>query len=344
MYRRIIMGIFCLLLLYGKAYADDLGVVGVKDVHKKLPKMMKYAGADVEKVVLYSQPGMSGAKKLVLNGLLFRRPGAKAVVLMCHGFMCNTTDVLCLSSIFKNYHVLVFDFRGHGEGATQQCCTFGHDEAYDVLSAVEFIKADKDLNRLPLIVWAFSMGAVAAIRAEKEFGPLFDLSIYDCPFDSTSELLARCISNLRLNLLGYNFALPGRKFLKKYAYNRYVQSLLKMALKTVANMDSMNIETRMVPVDTVANASAIVSPTFFIVCKNDQKAPPIAVERIFHAATKSPIKILWESNGRRHFDTYFYKPQEYDYRVNRFIEKFLSGALLKKKPEKVIYDSEEREK
>lgn len=298
--------------------------------------VFKHTGVIFEEIELHALPGLSAGKKVIRKGFLLRRPNARATVIIFHGFMCDKSDILFMAAMFKEYNVLIFDFRGHGELTQGQCSTFGSDESYDVLAAVEFVRADKTLKTLPIIAYGFSMGAVASIKAHADFGPLFDAAIWDCPFDSTSELLVRCISQLQLNIFGYTFVLPGRSFLKKYAYNRYVQSLLKLALKTVANVDASQIETRMVPIDTVVNAQHISMPTLFIVCKNDAKAPPIAVRRIYDAALGD--KSLWITNGRRHFDSYFYEPDEYEYRVRRFIEKFLDGRLSKQKKQKVVYD------
>lgn len=296
----------------------------------------KHTGALFELVDLHARPGLSAGREVIRKGYLFRRPNARATVIVFHGFMCDKSDILFMCSMFKEYNVLIFDFRGHGELTQGQCCTFGSDESYDVLAAVEFIRADKSLSNLPLIAYGFSMGAVASIKAHADFGPLFDAAIWDCPFDSTSELLARCISSLQLNLFGYTFYLPGRSFLKKYAYNRYVQFWLKIALKTVASVDASQIETRMVPIDTVANAQRVSIPTLFIVCKNDFKAPPVAVRRIYESAVG--FKRLWITNGRRHFDSFFYEPDEYEYMIHRFLIKFLDGRLSKQRIEKVVYD------
>lgn len=335
MYKRwfaIILSVLAWCCAWGDEAKND------RQTYKKRSQVFtyKHSGAVFEKVDLHARPGLSMGKEVVRKGYLFRRQNARATVIVFHGFMCDKFDVLFLCSLFKKYNVLIFDFRGHGEAAEGQCCTFGSDEAYDVLAAVQFVRSDKVMAKLPIIAYGFSMGAVASIKAHNDFGPLFDCAIWDCPFDSTSELLARCISGLQINLFGYTFVLPGRSFLKKYAYNRYVQSLLKIALKTVANVDASQIDARMVPIDTVANAQGISIPSLFIVCKKDAKAPPSAVRRIYDAATG--YKRLRVTNGRRHFDSFFYEPAEYEFWINNFIEKFLDGRLSQQRLEKIIYD------
>jgi esterase/lipase len=335
MYKKWLLYALCVLACC-RAWGNQKGDKNAFEKLRSQERVFEHIGAIFENIELHARPGRSAGKEVVRKGYLFRRPGAAATVIIFHGFMCDKVDVLFLCSLFKDYNVLIFDFRGHGEATAGQCCTFGSDESLDVLAAVEFVRADKDMAKLPLIAYGFSMGAVASIKAHADFGPLFDCAIWDCPFDSTSELMARCINTLQLNLFGYTFVLPGRHFLKKYAYNKYVQSVLKMALKTVANMDASAIETYMMPIDTVANAQHVSIPALYIVCKNDAKAPPNAVRYIYDASVG--FKRLWITNGRRHFDSFFYNPDEYIYKIQRFLKKFLTRTLSTQQTAKIIYD------
>ena len=301
----------------------------------------KYAGAYVEEVTLKAECGVSGKGSCVRTGILWRNPDPKtpATVIIAHGFACNKNDIRFMRYIFEAYHVLVFDFRAHGDSTDRQCCTFGYDEANDVKAAVDFVRSDAQLKKLPLISYAFSMGAVASIEAQARFGKLFDCAIWDSPFDSTEELLVRMMGNLKITMFGHVFAVPGRSFLMKYAYNPYVQSLLKMALKTVANIDASQVPTRIVPIDTVAAAQKIEIPAFFITCRNDAKAPPYAVRKIYDAAMG--YKRFWITDGRHHFDSYFFNPEKYVYKVRHFVEKFLSGTYKKGEQQRIYQDMEE---
>lgn len=293
------------------------------------------AGANsVERIFLYPERGMSAPAGFKRPALLFRKPGAKATVLMCHGFMCSTKDIRFMRYLFDKYHVMMFDFRGHGECAAGQFCTFGHDEIYDVHAAVDFIRHDKELSRVPIVSYAFSMGAVASINAQAHYKNLFDCAIWDCPFESTEGLLLRLIDQLEFKVCGYSFHLPGRAFLKKYAYNSYVQGLLKTALKTVAQVDGSLVDTQMVPLDNVKAAAEVSIPVLLITCVKDPKAPPKAVRLIFDALHGS--KILRLTDGRGHYDSFFFDPQAYQFWLEQFIEQFLSGTFKKDKPVAVV--------
>ncbi len=327
------VGLFCLLIF----------LLGESDVRGAQQKYFKYAGVYPERVCLESDGGIGRRKRIIRKGILYRKPGAKATVLICHGFMCSASDVKFLRRMFDQYHVMLFDFRAHGKDVDDQCCTFGRDEVYDVKAAVDFIRSDRELSKLPLISYAFSMGAVSCLNAQATYGNLFDCAVWDCPFESSEDLLARSINNLEFSILGQKFAVPGRSFLKKFAYNEYVQELLKMVLKIIAHIDAAQIPTRVVPLDNVAAAQHVFIPVFFITCKRDEKAPPVAVRRIYDAV--SGFKRFWITNGRHHFDSFFYEPDAYAYRVQRFIAKFLSEQYvtdnLGRRPlEKIMVDGD----
>jgi hypothetical protein len=289
---------------------------------------VKYAREDVQNVTFYAQHSAESSKGIARKGIVFRKPGARATVLICHGFMCDKTDVRFLRMIFSNYNVMIFDFRAHGECPSEQCCTFGCNEVYDIKAAAGFIKSDNELGKLPLVAYGFSMGAVSSINAQSQDEKLFDCAIWDCPFDSTEGVIARSIENLKITLFGYTFPLPGRAFLKKYAYNSYVQALLKGLLKTVAQADASAINTYMMPLDTVKAVEKVSIPAFFITCRKDDKAPPEVVRKVYNAATG--YKRFWITNGRRHFDSFFHNPEKYAYKINGFIEKFLDNRLVGK--------------
>lgn len=287
----------------------------------------------VEFTVQYSQ---NSKQRLIRKGILVKKPDARAIILICHGFMCDKDDVRFLRTLFKDYTTFSFDFRAHGECTHGQYCTLGSREMYDVIGAVAYIKSRPDLRNLPLIVYGFSMGAVSSIRAQAEAGNLFDAAIWDCPFDSTDKIIERSIERLKINVGGYEFNLPGRSLMKKYAYNSYVQEILKAALKTVAKMDSSAINTNIEPVDTIEAAKNITIPTLFITCKNDTKAPVDAVLSVYDSV--QGYKRLWLTCGRHHFDSYFYNPEKYAYRVKMFIERFLDGRLAKDRKRSGIWD------
>lgn len=279
--------------------------------------------AIVEHIELYPKENAQSNETITRNGMLVRYPHAKATVLVCHGFMCDRFDVGLLRQVFpKDYNIMTFDFRAHGENREGQCCTFGHNEAEDVIAAGRFLRNHPDLKDKPLFVYGFSMGAVASIEAQSQAN-LFDAMILDCPFDSTENVIKRGLSSMKITVLGYEFAVPGRGYLEQYAFHPYVQSLVKSLLKTVANFDPQDIQISLHPCNPVESVKKISVPCFFIHCRNDEKVPLEAVKDVF-AGANGPKK-LWVTNGRRHFDSYFYNPEKYARQVKSFLKLALQG-------------------
>lgn len=279
------------------------------------------------------------------RGLLVRRPQSRAVILICHGFTCGKDDTRFLrGSLFSEYTTLSFDFRAHGESCTSEhVCTFGSLEKYDVIGAVEFIRSQPDLAHKPIIVYGFSMGAVAALLAQAERKNLFHAAILDCPFESTDKLIERLLNSVNFSIAGYEFGLPGKSLLQRYAYNSYIQEIIKKALKirTSATDLSHSINISMVPIHPVREAHKFNIPTLMIVCKKDEKAPVSAAYAIYRELPN--VKRLWITNGRDHFDSFFFNPEKYGYTVFKFIEEALDGSMRKNSIETIEIDGPDQD-
>lgn len=298
----------------------------------------KYIGNGHKELIRFeSRKSRDSSEKITREGILIRRDGAPAIVLICHGFMCSKDDIQFLADIFRKYTTCTFDFRAHGTLTEGQYCTFGLHEAEDVIAAAEYLKADPALKGLPIIVYGFSMGAVASLIAQSERPDLFAAAIWDCPFDSTGNVLRRSIDRLTIKVLGHEIPLPGRDFLHHYAYHPYVQSVLKAALKAIVHMDATPIPTTILDVSPQKAAEKISIPALLIVCRNDEKAPVEAVRAIYDSL--GGYKRLWITNGRRHFDSYFYNPEKYRYKVSEFVAKVLDESYKEGVPSKILEDA-----
>ncbi|MGB8467879.1 MAG: alpha/beta hydrolase [Candidatus Babeliales bacterium] len=339
---KIIAFIVCIayvfLLYRGQQEIAPLCHWNVTRAQTLLDLQTKYLnGGRLEYVTFYSQESADTATQFERRGILYIHPHARATIVMCHGFMCNKFDSAFIrQSLFGDYNVLMFDFRAHGENTEQQCCTFGRDEALDVHAAVAYAKSRADVGQLPCICYGFSMGAVAAILAQQEDDTLFDALILDCPYDESQNILKHSIQRLYISIFGFNFDIPGRALLERFAFNTYVQSILKSLLKTVAQLDATATNTYIYPASPVQAVKSIHAPCFFIHCKNDEKVPVGAAQKIF--ANAAGYKRLWITNGRRHFDSLFYNPDKYRYKVNTFITDVLDNKVRAKKKAKILYD------
>ncbi len=295
----------------------------------------KYLSDAHEELISFkSQENVNSDKHIERHGILVKRPGAKANILICHGFMCDKFDVSFLHMLFRDYNTMTFDFRAHGNSIDDQVCTFGREESFDVLAAANFLKNHPETKDLPIIIYGFSMGAVSSIVAGEIDSKLCKAMILDCPFESSDKLLDRGLSQFKLNFFGYEMNIPGSGLLKNYAYSPYIQSMLKLLLKTFSKMDSTQVNTVICPVYPEEAIKYIKVPVFLIGCTNDDKAPEHAVRSVYEGA--QGFKRLWVCDARRHYDPIFYRMNEYTYRINKFIKSVLNDELGSKKQGKII--------
>jgi pimeloyl-ACP methyl ester carboxylesterase len=304
-------------------------------------KTREQDGRIVERVVIFPQESHESLDTIMRHGVLSRTDDAKATILICHGFMCDKHDVALLRRIFKKSHfnVMTFDFRGHGDDKEGQYCTFGRDEALDVIAAARFLRNHPALKDKPLFCYGFSMGAVSAIEAQALDPDLFDAMILDCPFDSSERVIKTGLSGLTCSIFGYEFSVPGKDLLEKYAFHPYVQSLVKAVLKTVAQMDATGVNTNFCPLYPSESAKKIIVPVFLIHCKNDQKVGVDQVKRVYEGV--AGYKRLWITNGRRHYDSFFYNPEKYTEEVRKFYYQVLDGDIDDMPQEGVTEDDED---
>jgi pimeloyl-ACP methyl ester carboxylesterase len=334
---RFIWGALTVLLAFGQSMPAD------KVQSQVIRGSRVYPAGPVpitEDVLIYSQSEPGSAENIARKGILVRFKNAKATILVAHGFMCNKYDVGFLRNLFPygQYNFLTFDFRAHGDDKEGQVCTLGKHEALDVIAAAKFLRSHPDLKNKPLFVYAFSMGAVASIEAQSQDSSLFDAMILDCPFDSTEKVLNRLVNNIKFTVFGYEFRVPGSSILQKYAFHPYVQSLIKMMLKAVAQLEPRHVDTNVSLVVPAQSVTKIKVPCFFIHCKNDEKVPVSAVKEVYKGAAGP--KMLWITNGRFHYDSYFYNPERYIYQVRLFIEQVLAGQWNNPAEQRIIQDKD----
>ena len=168
------------------------------------------------------------------------------------------------------------------------------------------------------------MGAVAAIQAQsksEQLGkPLFNAMILDCPYDTSENILKRCMEHLKFSIMGYTFDLPFKKWFEKYAFNSYVQAVLKAILKTVAQMNATATNTYIYPISPAESIKKITVPCFLIHCYNDEKITVEAAHHLFDNA--GGYTRLWIAKGRCHFDPILFNPDKSRIKLKVFLKMF----------------------
>lgn len=299
-------------------------------------------GGVLEEFSIFSKESANSDKKIARKAHLVRYPNAQATVVICHGFMCDKHDVAFLRRLFPRgkFNVLTFDFRAHGEDRGTHACTFGRDEIYDIEAAVHHVKSHPELQGLPCLAYGFSMGAASAIESQARNQSLFDAMILDCPFDSSENVIKRGLDGLKVSAFGYEFSMPGRSLLQKYAFHPHVQAFVKNVLRCVTALNPYDIQINMCRVYPGESVKKISVPCFFIHCKNDERIGVESVKNIYNNAA-SQYKKLWITNGRHHFDSYFYAPERYTSEVRQFLTQVLDGTAHNNEYKEILEDKGE---
>ena len=298
---------------------DQHGAVDLVRVKKQLDNTTS------QEVVFDVAQDHSFHKTFQRKGILVRRKNAAGTVLLCHGYGGCKRDAIALKHLFPTYNVMAFDFRAHGELRDGQQTTIGRDEALDVMGAVDFIKSDEEMSHKPVIVYGYSMGAVASIEAQSQDETLFDAMILDCPYDSTDNSMRRGMDAMKISAFGKKFDVPGKEYYLQHMYdeNGIAQMVTNYLFKQITNLDSGKVVTKFVKVTPIESVKKIKTPCLFIHCDSDKKVPTQAVENIYN--NKPGFKELWITLGKGHFGSYNNHPELYWYKVNKFLTKALAG-------------------
>lgn len=129
----------------------------------------------------------------------------QARVILLHGYNANKESMLPYAKLFydNNYSVLMFDFRGAGESSGKYVSA-GYFEKNDVISAVEFLKRQGELNNVPLYGLGISEGGAALVFAQTDIKE-FDAIIVDSMYSSLHQNIANRVKVV-YNLPKYPFA------------------------------------------------------------------------------------------------------------------------------------------
>ena len=112
----------------------------------------------------------------------------KAVMICCHGFMMNRSELTPIAAKFKDLPMafLFFDFPAHG-GSQGRRSSFGLRERTAVQSAVALAK--EKYPRAKILLIGSSMGAVASAFAASEDTTLADGLILDSCYDRLDQAI-----------------------------------------------------------------------------------------------------------------------------------------------------------
>ncbi len=218
-----------------------------------------------------------------------------ATIILAHGRGSDHSYMLADAKFLyeDGFSVFLFDFRyrGKSEGDAQ---TIGAKEAWDIESAVDYLKTRADVDTARIGVKGNSMGAVAAILAAAEM-PEIQGVIAEIPFMSIRGTFNHSFEKI-IGLPSFPFALVTKWICE---------------LRLGVDLD------RVAPVEVINKISP--RPVFLIDNLEDDVFPANSVEILFEAAIEP--KVLWQIPGCPHGQGLKCAPEEYERRVLAFWRK-----------------------
>ncbi|HET7290908.1 MAG TPA: alpha/beta fold hydrolase [Vicinamibacteria bacterium] len=210
---------------------------------------------------------------LRLRTWLLRRDGARATVVVAHGFGDAIESYAGMARHFgaRGHSVLLLEMRGHGRSDGEHT-TLGGRESRDVRAAMDWLRG-QGLAPRGFVVSGVSMGAVAVLLAAAGRDDV-RAAIGEAPYDSYRETMAHHASLF-------------------YGLPRWVPILpLSIALaEWRAGFDADEV-------DCVAAARRLRAPLLLIVDGADPRMPEPVVRRILDAHPGP--KRLWVAPGEPH--------------------------------------------
>lgn len=218
----------------------------------------------------------------------------RAAVILMHGFSWHRLPWLAgfVPWLRSRYHVLQFDFRGHG-GSDDALITLGTLEQRDVAAAVHFL-AGRGLG--PIALMGISMGGSVAIMAAP------DLPVAAVVADAAYAELRDPISN-RLREAGYPLAGLGARLVLGAASLR-ARVRLRSPIQRVARIAPRGL--------------LLIGPA------DDRLVSPEQSRRMYRAAGEP--KELFVVEGAAHAGAHAAAPEAYERRVLTFLARYLDGV------------------
>jgi dipeptidyl aminopeptidase/acylaminoacyl peptidase len=217
----------------------------------------------------------------------------RAAVVLMHGFSWHRLPWLAgfVPWLQRRYHVLQFDFRGHG-GSDDALISLGTLEQRDVAAAVHFL-AGRGLG--PIALMGISMGGSVAIMAAP------DLPVAAVVADAAYADLRDPIAN-RMREIGYPLARLGTGLVLAAASLR-ARVWLRSPMNRVSQIAPRGL--------------LLISPG------EDRLVSPQQSQRMFRAA--GDPKELFVVDGAAHGEAHSTDPEAYERRVMDFLARHLDG-------------------
>ncbi len=226
---------------------------------------------------------------IAIAGLLVKRPHAKRVFIICHGFKHTKEHMGDFVTLFPDDTILFIDFRGQGQSEGQKI-SLGLNEHLDIKAAADYIK--KYISpTAPLIGIGVSQGGAALLRATA-YGTPFDAVVSDSAPSDFKYTVASILQ--RTNYIPFPIG-----WLALHYYEYFMGCSLSVS-------------------DYRHYASLITCPVLIMHDRNDHLINYYHAEKIYNAIGSS-CKELWTAENTHHGRMFKEIPFEYKQKVEDFL-------------------------
>lgn len=228
-----------------------------------------------------------------LNGWLIPSEKSRGIIICCHGYPANKSDILpTVDFLYPDFALFLFDFRAHGESGGF-ITTFGLREVWDLEAAIEYLESVPSTRGKPIGVWGYSLGGAVGILTAARNSEIKAI-VSDSSFANFPEMVTQYFKNM--------------------GPFRYIFSYLSRLLgKVLFRMDYIENSPEF-------HVGKVKAPILLIHSRTDEFVPIDHARRIYQKAN-SP-KELWEVDGT-HTGMHEGYISEYQERVKNWFERYL---------------------
>lgn len=130
-----------------------------------------------------------GAKGDTMHGWYIRGSNDAPLIVLCHGYNTNRTEVIDLASVLHDngYNVFLYNIRGHGK-SPYRICSLGYYETKDLKLAIKKLSEMEEVDYKRIGIWGSSLGAFIALKAA-EGNPNIKALVLDSIYPSIESFL-----------------------------------------------------------------------------------------------------------------------------------------------------------
>ena len=290
---RIVIGVVVIVVIAFVGLSAYLGHTLTKVERIAITESPADLGLDYEDIEFPSRDD-----QLTICGWYLPAEDSDAVIILVHGGESNRADssigMLSLAAdlIEHDYHVVMFDQRGHGESDGERL-SIGYHEKKDVLGAVDFLRG-RGFEQIGVL--GFSMGGAATLLAAAEDDNIDGVIIDSCFADMAGIM--------------------EREFAERTSAPGFFLTPILFMIDLMYGVDFKAVK----PYESVPEIAP--RPILFIHGEADDFVPIDHAHRLYEAS-RNPDDTLWLVPGADHVKAYSTHPAEYISRITEFFDSIL---------------------